>query len=62
MRCRACNCELNDFEATRKDEYLEYVDLCSDCYNEAYDDNLTEDAPIECSYEEEPEIGYPYEW
>jgi hypothetical protein len=33
MRCKACNVNLNDFEATRK--YVgrqEYVDLCSTCF------------------------------
>lgn len=33
MRCRACNCVLTDFEATRKTNLThEYVDLCNRCY------------------------------
>ena len=32
MRCQACNCELSDYEATRKDSHGVYLDLCSDCY------------------------------
>jgi hypothetical protein len=34
MRCRACNSELNDWEATRKDSKGEFHDLCSDCFAE----------------------------
>ena len=34
MRCRACNSELNDWEATRKDDKGEFHDLCSDCFSE----------------------------
>lgn len=33
MRCLSCNCELSDFEATRKfSNSLEYVDLCNSCF------------------------------
>ena len=32
MRCQACDCELSDYEATRKDSHGVYLDLCSDCY------------------------------
>ena len=32
MRCRACDCELNDIESTRKDPNTgEFVDLCGGC-------------------------------
>lgn len=35
MRCLACNVELSDFEATRKYESGEFVDLCNHCFNES---------------------------
>lgn len=32
MRCRACDCELNDYEVRRKDpETGEFLDTCSGC-------------------------------
>jgi hypothetical protein len=31
MRCQACNAELNDYEAVRKDSNGEYLDICSQC-------------------------------
>lgn len=32
MRCGACNCELSDYEATRKSARTgEYLDLCESC-------------------------------
>ena len=32
MRCRACNVELSDYEATLKDTQSDgYFDLCLDC-------------------------------
>lgn len=34
MRCIACNEELTDFEAVRKDDRGEFIDLCSDCSTE----------------------------
>jgi hypothetical protein len=34
MRCLACNCDMTDFEATRKwMKSHEYVDLCNRCFN-----------------------------
>lgn len=43
MRCRACNAELNDYEATRKDHNDEFLDLCNTCYKEAdYDFDTTD--------------------
>lgn len=33
MRCAACNVELNDYEATRKDSNDQYIDLCNHCYS-----------------------------
>jgi hypothetical protein len=39
MRCLACNIELTDYEATRKDQHDEFIDLCNSCYKAAeYDD------------------------
>ena len=38
MRCRACDCELNDYEATRKSVTTnEYLDLCDDCFDTVAD-------------------------
>lgn len=34
MRCLACNKILNDYEATRKYSFGEYVDLCSICFTD----------------------------
>lgn len=47
MRCRACNCNLNDFESTRKDEHGEYIDMCTSCYDDTVDDDLYEDSDFE---------------
>jgi hypothetical protein len=39
MRCRACNCELTDFESTRKSIMTgEYFDLCNSCFATIRDD------------------------
>lgn len=49
MRCLACNCQLNDHEATRK--YATsgtFVDLCDRCFSEVAEDIPTLDgAPPE---------------
>ena len=35
MRCKACDCELSDFESTRKSSNTgEYLDLCNGCFFE----------------------------
>ena len=31
MRCIGCDQELSDYEATRKYECKEYLDLCNEC-------------------------------
>jgi hypothetical protein len=31
MRCISCDCELTDYESTRKYESGEYLDLCGGC-------------------------------
>lgn len=34
MRCKACDCDLTDFESTRKSTALgDYIDLCSECFS-----------------------------
>lgn len=34
MRCYSCNCNLSDFESTRKSKITEqYLDLCEDCFS-----------------------------
>ncbi|EKE05568.1 MAG: hypothetical protein ACD_19C00215G0002 [uncultured bacterium] len=36
MRCRSCDRELTDHEATRKyHDIKEYIDLCSYCFNQS---------------------------
>lgn len=35
MRCLSCDCNLNDFESTRKYEQGGFVDLCNRCFNSA---------------------------
>ena len=33
MRCLSCNCNLSDFESTRKSEVTrQYIDLCNKCF------------------------------
>lgn len=31
MRCVSCDCELTDYESTRRYESGGYLDLCTDC-------------------------------
>lgn len=51
MRCRACDCNLNDFESTRKSKVTkEYLDLCNHCYSYIKDDLVPE------AVEEHPEL------
>lgn len=39
MRCRACDCVLTDFEATRKAKHsMQYVDLCERCFDTIRDE------------------------
>ena len=34
MKCAACDCDLSDFESTRKSTITgEYVDLCANCFS-----------------------------
>lgn len=58
MRCIACNCELTDHEAVRKDVDGRYIDLCNSCYYDVRFDILsTDDADIIYS----PQIGDEYD-
>lgn len=43
MRCVACDCELNDYESTRKDLHGDYIDMCNHCYSTIKDDILSID-------------------
>jgi len=46
MRCKACDVELNDYEATRKSAMsLEYIDLCENCFSYIADDIPVIDRP-----------------
>jgi len=53
MRCVACDCELTDYESTRKNLRGEYLDMCNHCYLTIKDDILSierddlESLPIE---------------
>lgn len=49
MRCLSCDCELSDFEATRKfEESGTFVDLCNDCLSTIQDDLIiTERADLD---------------
>lgn len=43
MRCLACNAELSDYEAVRKDIHGQYIDMCNNCYSTIKDDLLSTD-------------------
>ena len=36
MRCKACNQQLSDYEATRKTKDDSYVDLCNGCFRSCF--------------------------
>jgi len=40
MKCRACDVILTDFEATRKYESGEYIDLCNHCFFSGVDEEV----------------------
>lgn len=44
MHCQSCDCELSDYESTRKSERTgEYIDLCDSCLEPIRDEfNLIE--------------------
>jgi hypothetical protein len=59
-RCLACNKNLNDYEATRKDLHGAYLDMCNKCYTFIQDDVLTVDrGDLNPVQEIEPEIESP---
>lgn len=37
MRCLSCNCNLSDYESTRKYISGGYIDLCNGCFNSVKD-------------------------
>lgn len=45
MRCKACDVELTDKEAVRKDSHGEYYDMCGTCLQtgQLYEDEFLED-------------------
>ena len=62
MRCRACNCELNDYESVRKDLKGVYTDLCSECWHAVSRDlNITD--PIKIKNVSEDALDHTFsEW
>lgn len=57
MRCQCCNCNLNDFESTRKHaETGEYLDICNRC--------ISPEIPVEVRGDLSPydETEEDYEW
>lgn len=61
MHCLACDCLLSDFEATRKYENGEFIDLCNHCLHESDFENIViierEDLQT-MEYDEESEVGH----
>lgn len=58
MRCYACNAELTDYEATRKDKQKQFIDLCNGCFKASnYDQEYTDRADLLS----EADITYPDE-
>lgn len=56
-RCLACNKNLNDYEATRKDLHGKFLDMCNKCYTPIQNDVPTVDRPdLNPSEEIEPEL------
>lgn len=55
-RCIACNKNLNDYEATRKDLHGQFLDMCNKCYTPIQNDVPCVDRPdLNPSEEIEPE-------
>lgn len=53
MRCKACNTNLTDYEATRKGSRSgEFLDLCNDCYKCINDDVEVVDNPENINYQD----------
>jgi len=61
MRCLACNIELTDYEATRKDSNDQYIDLCNTCFKAAeyeFDTNDRLDLLEEADYVLKDDLDY----
>ncbi len=43
MRCNSCDCQLTDYEATRKTFTGKFLDLCNRCYSHIADEVPTVD-------------------
>jgi hypothetical protein len=58
MRCLACNCNLSDYESTRKSAATgEFIDLCNRCFSSISNEMHTiERADLEHS-EENDDLG-----
>lgn len=53
MRCLACNKLLSDYEATRKYENGDFIDLCNHCFATIADSVITIDRQDLSNVEEE---------
>jgi len=48
IRCYSCDCNLSDFESTRKSKTTgEYLDLCEDCFSTVAEDFITTEEQLE---------------
>jgi hypothetical protein len=58
MRCLSCNCNLSDYESTRKSAFTgEFIDLCNRCFSSISSDMHTiERADLE-HFEENDDLG-----
>lgn len=51
MRCISCDIKLTDAEATRKNKYGQYEDLCNQCLDISLNDDLPEEQWKERAFE-----------
>lgn len=61
MRCLACNIELTDYEATRKDANDQFIDLCNHCFKASeyeFDTNDRLDLLEEADYQLKDDLDY----
>jgi hypothetical protein len=48
MHCFSCDCNLTDFESTRKSKVTgQYLDLCNECFSEVSDVFVSEEERLE---------------
>ena len=59
MKCRSCDCILNDFESTRTYDEGVYVDLCNDCFSKS-NTSLEEFEFVEHIEDEDDEDDLPW--